>query len=246
MHTHFSSTYQLIASLYCSSGTALILRHEKHQSMSSFQKKNSCNLSFRHKIFSIGATRQLVQAWRLPLDLQDYSLYFLFGNPDRELFLPWVWSPCSLPQTDYPLLKLSRDCTYTHLIEGICMQFNWSWMHFFLLCGKNQRLASCMFLCRFQWGVGNHAVLIHNLLRIPRLCQSCEQLTSHRSAKSKLWITSVLLFSISCILSSFLENTHMGLHLLSLSILYTARVYECYFTDIAICIYSQSNLVLQH
>lgn len=84
-----------------------------------------------------------------------------------------------------------------------------------------------------------------------RLCWSCEQpVTSHSSAESKLWITAVLLFSISCILSFFvsscLKNTDMGLHLLSLSNLYAARVYECYFTGIAVCVYSQSNLLLQH
>lgn len=115
----------------------------------------------------------------------------------------------------------------------------------FLLCGQNQRLESCMFLCVFS-RTRNNAVLTHKLWWIPWLCWSSEQVTSHSSARCKLWITSVLLLSISYILSSSLKNTHLGLHLLCLSMLYTARVYESYFTGIAVCIYSQCNLLLQH
>lgn len=122
-------------------------------------------------------------------------------------------------------------------------------MDAFFYCVERTEDLNHVHFCALFSGIRNNAVLMHKLLQIPR--DSAEvvnnqwqvravQRASYESLQSRCSVFHVFFPS------SFLKNVDMVLHLLCLSNLYTARVYERYFRGIAICVYSQSNLLLQH
>lgn len=119
----------------------------------------------------------------------------------------------------------------------------------YFYCVERIKVLNHVRFCALFSRIRNNAVLMHKLLWIPRDCAevvnnqwqgTAVQRASYESLQSCCSVFHVFF------LSSCLKDTDMGLHLLSLSNLYTARVYECYFTGIAVCVYSPSNLPLQH
>lgn len=125
-------------------------------------------------------------------------------------------------------------------------KLNWLWMHL-CVCVERAEDFNYASFCALCSEIRNNAVLIHKALWIPRDCAevvnnwwqaTAVQRASYESVQSCCSVFRVLLVFP-------LKNADTGLHLLSLSSLYTAAVYEWYFRSIVASVYSQSYLLLE-
>lgn len=121
---------------------------------------------------------------------------------------------CSLAQTGYPYAKQRRDCTYTHLIEGVCMQFNWLWMHFFFYCVETTKDSDHVYFRTLFSGIGNNVVLIHKPLWIPKTVlklwttNCCDKSQQCREQVMNHYSPAVQYFMYSFFFPASLKNGH--------------------------------------
>lgn len=100
--------------------------------------------------------------------LQDKSSYFLFSNPDTELFLHFyrVCTARSLPQPG-TLSEVQEGCSLSDCRSLCAVQ---SVLDTFFYCVKGIKDLNHVRFCALFSGIRNNAVLMHKLLWIPRDC----------------------------------------------------------------------------